>query len=94
MLHSVNQNDVGLIEDLVDDPIVSASSRIEALQFADQWLPEAMWALGDRAEDRLERGVSYLVGEPVEVAETLGRDLDFVHGGVLNVVAQAQAFDL
>jgi hypothetical protein len=38
--------------------------------------------------------VSYLVGEPVEVAETLGCDLDFVHGGVLNVVAQAQAFAL
>lgn len=94
MLHSVYESDLSLIEGPVDDAIVTPSSRAEAFQVADERFPEAMPVRGDRTEDRLERGMSHLVGESVEVAETVGGDLDVVHRRDLHVVAQARAFSL
>jgi len=74
----MDQDRLVFLEDLVDDAVVTASGRVEALEFTHQWLPEPLRVLGDRPEDSLQSGVSDLVWEPDEVAQTLRGDVDLV----------------
>ena len=94
MLNPVDQSGLIVLEEFVDDPIVPASCSAEALEFADQWFPEPLGVLGDRPEDGREGSVSNLVGQSVEVTQTLRGDLDFVHEVRSHVIAQTKPFAL
>ena len=50
MLHAVDQHDVGVVIDLVDDPMVTASSRPQPRELADEWLADSARVLGEGAE--------------------------------------------
>jgi hypothetical protein len=88
MMHTVDQNDLVVAEDLVDDAIVTAARRPESFEFTDHRLAGSAWVLSDRPEDGLESSVPHPVRELVEVAETLSRDLDLVHAATSNVVPE------
>ncbi len=94
MLHTVDQNDLVVFEDLVDDAIVAASRRPKTLEFANQRLAKSVWVLSNRSEDGLQRCVAHLLGELVEMTETLGRDLNLVHAAALDVVLERQPLAL
>jgi hypothetical protein len=66
-LHSVHDDDLAVIVDLIDHPVVPASGRPEPGQLANQGLANPSWALSDRTKDRLDRGIVDLAGMPVEV---------------------------
>ena len=90
MLHAVDQNDLIVCEDLIDDAIVAAPRRPKAVEFTAQWLAEPTRVAGDRFEDGLQGSVPYLLGEPVEMTETLSRDYESkfvdVHGSKMHYV--------
>lgn len=88
MVHTVDQNELVIFEDLVDDAIVATSRRPEALEFTDQRFAEPVRVLGDRPEDRLQRGVAHILRELVEMTEPLSRDLDLVHPATSDVVLE------
>jgi hypothetical protein len=94
MLHAVAQNDLIVFQDLIDDVIVAAPRRPKAVEFTDQWLAEPTRVAGDRSEDGLQRSVPYLLREPVEMTETLSRDLDLVHDATSDVVSERQPLAL
>jgi hypothetical protein len=52
MLYSVDHNGLWFFVDLVDDPVVTASGRMETFELPKQWFAEAVWILGYRAQDR------------------------------------------
>jgi len=83
VLDPMNHNNLLVVNDLVDDPVVTAPRRIEPSEFADQPLAEPMRILGNRPQDGLHGGMAYLAGKPVEMAKTLGCDLDLVHPSAL-----------
>ena len=68
MLYTVNQNDLFILEDLVDDAVVTAAGRPKPFEFADQWLSKPVRVLNDRPEDGLQSSVPHVVGETVKVA--------------------------
>ena len=94
VLNAVDQHRLIFFEDLVDDPVVPAPGGPETFEFTDKWLPEPLGVLGDRPEDGRECGVPNLVRQSVEVAQTLGGDLDLIHEVGSDVVAQAKPFAL
>ena len=86
MLHSVDQNDLVIFEDLVDDAVVATPRRPETLEFSDERLAESVRVVRNRAEDGFQCSVPYLLRELVEMAEALSRDLDPVHPATSDVV--------
>ncbi len=46
VLYSVNQDGLVVFEDLVDDSVVTAACRPEALEFAHQWFAQSLGAHG------------------------------------------------
>jgi hypothetical protein len=86
MLHTVDQNDLVVIKDLVDDAIVTTPRRPETLKFSNKGLAEAFRVLSNRSEDGLQGSVAHLLRESIEMAEALSRDLDLVHPATSNVV--------
>lgn len=93
-VHAVDQSDPVVFKDLVDDAVVAASCRPETLEFTDQRLAEPTRSVSDRTEDGLQCGVSHLLREPVEMTETLSRDLDFIHSAASDVVLETQPLAL
>ena len=75
-----------VVEDLVDNAIVTAPGRVESLEFAEQWLPDPLGILSDRPEDCRQGSMTNLLGQLVEVAQTLRGDLDFVHEVASDVI--------
>jgi len=57
MLHTVDQNNLLIFEDLVDDAVVTAAGRPETLEFADQRPAQPIRVLSDRSEDGLQCSV-------------------------------------
>jgi hypothetical protein len=53
MLHTVDQNDLIVLEDLVDDAVVATSRRPQALESTNQRLAKSVRVLSDRSEDGL-----------------------------------------
>lgn len=94
VLNSVDHDDVVMFEDLIDDAVVASSSRSETLEFTHEWFPETQRILGKRSEDGSEGGVADLVGELVEVAKTLRRDLDLVHRVGSDLIAETNPLAL
>ncbi len=80
-----------VLEDLVDDAVVTASCRAESLEFTDQWFSKPSGVVGDGPEDSRQGSIPNLVGELVEMAQTLRRDFDLVHGAVSDVVAETKS---
>jgi hypothetical protein len=91
VLHSVDQDDLIVFEDLVDDAVVATPRRPQSLEFTDQRLAESARVLSDRTEDGLQRRVAHLLREFVEMAETLSRNLDLVHPATSDVILQTHA---
>ena len=79
MLSAMDEHDVLFFVDLEDYPELTSSSRARPFKLASEGLPGSMRVLGDRPEDRFDDGRSNLRRKPVEVPETLRRDLDLVH---------------
>jgi hypothetical protein len=75
----VDEDDVGILVDLVDDAELSATGGVQAFQFTSERLAGTMRVLGDRSHDGLDNGASDLRGKLIEVPESLRRDLDLVH---------------
>lgn len=87
MLHAVDQDDRLVFDDPVDDPIRPAARRMQALELTDERFA-AMRVVRQRPEDGLQSGKADLAGKPIQVTETLRRDLDFVHEERSDPVAQ------
>jgi len=79
MLNAVDENHLCILEDFIHDPVVASSSRPETFELAKEWLSEACRVLGYWSEDRRQGGIAYLRWESVQMPDTLGGDLDFVH---------------
>ncbi len=94
MLHTVDQNDLVVFEDLVDDSVVATSRRPQALEFTKEWLAEPVRVLGDRTEDGLQGSVAHLLRELVEMAEPLSSDLDLVHPATSDVILETDPLAL
>ena len=94
MLNAVDEDDFLSLQDLVDDAVVATSGRPEAFEFSEEWLAEPLRIVGDRPQDRLERSGPHLLGQALEMPETLGGDLDLVHRPASDVVPQAQPLAL
>ena len=88
MLHTVDQNDLVVFEDLVDDAVVATSRRPKTLKFASERLAEPVRVLSNRSEDRLQCSVAHLLRKSIEMTETLSRDLDLVHPATSDVVLE------
>lgn len=67
MLYSVDQNNLGIFDDLVDDAVVATSCRPETLELAYQRFAEPLRIVCYRSEDGLQGGVSHLVWESIEM---------------------------
>jgi hypothetical protein len=91
MLHTVNQNDSVVVEDLRDDAIVATLHLPENPKFTNERLAEPVRLLSNRAEDRLQYSVAHLLGESLETTGTLSRDLDLVHPTTSDVVPETQS---
>jgi hypothetical protein len=65
MLHTVDQNDLLVFEDLVDDAVATAAGGPKCFEFTDERLAEPGRVLSDRPEDGPQCGVSL---EPQRVA--------------------------
>jgi hypothetical protein len=89
VLDAVDENGVFGFEDLVDYAVVAASCRAETSSPRASGA-EPLGVIGDWSEDRFQCGVSNLVGESIQVTQTLGSDPDLVHRCRLNVVAEPQ----
>ncbi len=89
-LHTVDQNDSVVVEDLVDDAIVAAPRRPKTLKFPNERFAAPVRILSNRPEDRLQCSVAHLLGELVVMTETLSRDLDLVHAATSHVVLETQ----
>jgi len=94
MLNAVDQNYVVVLEDLVDDAVVASPSRPESFEFSEKRLAEPLRILGDRPQDRLECSGPHLLGQAMEMPESLGGDLDLVQRTVSDRVSQAQPLSL
>jgi hypothetical protein len=94
MLHAVDQNDLLVFKDLIDNAIVATRRWPETFEFADQRFAEPMRVLSDRSEDRLQGSVAHLLGELLEMAETLGCDLDLVHPATSDVILETDPLAL
>lgn len=94
MLNPVDEYHCLILENLIHDPIVAPAGRPKALQLPDQRMAKSVGVVGDRAEYRQQRGVSDFVREPIEMAETFGSDLDLIHEGRSDLIAQLEPFSL
>jgi hypothetical protein len=94
MLHTVDQNDLVVVEDLVDDAIVTAARRPESFDFTDHRLADPIRVVRNRPEDGLKSSVPHLVRELVETTETLSGDLDLVHAATSDVVLEPHTLAL
>jgi hypothetical protein len=61
MLHAMDQNDLFVFDDLIDDSVVATSGRVQTFQLPKERLPEALWVLRYRTEDRSKCCFSYLL---------------------------------
>lgn len=61
MLHSVDEYDLFGLEDLVDDPVVAASRRVQPFEFSKQRLAQTSRVPGDWAENCCEGRFSHLL---------------------------------
>ena len=89
MRRPVYHHHLGVLVDLVHDPEVPASGRIQALEFAAKRLSRSLGILGDRPEDRFQDRVANLFREPVQMSETFGCDLDPI--GQLPLVSERES---
>lgn len=94
MLDPVDDDDLVILEDLVDDPVLAPSGGPEPFQFAEEWLAEPLRVAGDRPQDRLECGGPDLIGKAAEMPETFGCDLDLVQRTTSEVIRQPQPLAL
>lgn len=88
MLNAVNDDYLVFLDDLVDDPVVPTSSRVESLQFACEGLAQLVGVLSDGPKDGRNSGVTNLVRKPVEVSQAFRCDLDVVHAVMSHMVLQ------
>lgn len=51
MLYAMDEDDLLLIQDLVDDPVVAATGRVQAFEFTDEWLAETFRVVCDGAKN-------------------------------------------
>jgi hypothetical protein len=94
MLHAVDQNDLLVLKDLVDDAVVATSRRPQALKFTNEWLAEPVRVFSDRPENGFQCSASHILRELVEMAETLGCDLDLVHPTTSDVILETDPLAL
>jgi hypothetical protein len=94
MLHTVNQNDLVVVEDLIDDAIIATSRRPQTLKFSNQRLSEPTRVVRNRPEDGFQCSVPHLLRELVEMAKTLSRDLDRVHPTTSDVIRETNPLAL
>ena len=94
MLHTVDQNDLVIFEDLVDDAIVATPRRPKTLRFPNERFTKPVWILSNRPEDRLQCSVAHLFRKSVEMPETLSRDLDLVHRATSDVILETDPLAL
>ena len=76
MLNAMNKHDALVVEDLVDDPEVPPSRRVEPLELASQRFACGVRVVCDRSEDRFQRRATDLAGQSIEMSQALGRALD------------------
>ena len=50
MLNPMDYDDLFVLEDLVDDPVVATTGRSQAFELAEQWFTEPSWILGNGSE--------------------------------------------
>ena len=79
MLYPVDHNGLLFFVDLIDDPVVTASSRKETFELPKQPFAEAVWILGYRTQDCRQRRFANLFRQAVQVPEAFRCDLDFIH---------------
>jgi len=76
MLNPMNQDHTFAEINLVDDPKVSTSGRVESFKFAAQRLARPLRIICDRAKNRFNRGRSHFVRKLVEASTPFGRDVN------------------
>src|SRR2546423_6195057 len=94
VLDAVHEDGGGFVVDLKDDPVVATPGRPEPSEFTDERLADATGLGGEGAEHQCKGRVSHLVGQPVQVAKTLRRDVDLVRGRHSGAVAEGQSLSL
>ena len=90
MLHTVDDDDSVVLDNLVDDPVVASPSGPKTREFAEKRLAEPPRVGGDRSQDRLEGGGSHLLRQAFEMPEALWGDHYLVQPAASDVVSQAQ----
>jgi len=88
MLNAVDQDDLVVLDDLIDDPVVPASSRVQSLELSYKWLPQPVRVVCDWAENCCECCFSHVLWKPVQMSKTFGCDLDLVHVRFLCVILE------
>ena len=79
MLDAVNDHELGGVVDAVDDPVITAASRVEPNKFSDERLSQSVRILRNWTVEDHEGGVADLGWELVEVTEPLRGNPDLVH---------------
>ena len=90
MLYAMDQDDLVVLDDLIDDPVVPSPSRVQSFELSQQGLPQPVRVVCDWAENRCECCLSYLLGQQVQVLKTLGCDFDLIHVRSLDMFLERQ----
>jgi hypothetical protein len=88
VLYTVDKEDACRFVDFVDHSELPPASRVQSFQLSPERLAGPLGILGDRAKDCLEDCGSDLLGQSVEVPDTLRRDLNLI--GHLQLILEAE----
>jgi len=92
VLGPMNENDAGVLIDLVDHPELPPPGAVKTFQFAPKWLADSLGILGDRIEDGGKDRRADLVGQAVEMPESFRGDLNRENHLAFVLQGQAVAF--
>jgi hypothetical protein len=91
ILNPMDYNDLFVLEDLVDDPVVATTSRSQAFELAKQWFTKPSWILGNGSEYSSESCLSDLDRQLIEVSEPFRCDFDLIHRGFSDDVSKGKS---
>ncbi len=80
VLNPMYDHGLGVVNYLVDDPVIAPARRIKAVEFPDQLRAESLRVFSNRPRQCAQRGVTNFGREMVEVEKTFRCDSYFIHG--------------
>ena len=94
MLDPMDDDYLLILENFVDDAVVTSPRGSQPLELADEWLAEPLGVVSDRSQNRLKGSDPYLLRQAVELPETLGGDLDLVQPRPSDLIPKSQPLAL